>query len=46
MEVREWLEEVQESRRSRKTERFLGFTGKGLGLIGLLKVCEIGEEIE
>ena len=42
MEVRVWLEEVQESRRSRKIENLLGFTGKGLGLIGLLKVCEIG----
>lgn len=35
VEVWVWLKEVQESRRSRKTERFLGLRAKGL----VCKVC-------
>ena len=45
MEVREWLEEVQESRRSRKTERFLGLRAKGLVWMVRLKFGKLAKKL-
>ena len=45
MEVREWLEEVQKSRRSRKTERFLGLQAKGLVWMVCLKIGNLAKKL-
>ena len=45
VEVRIWLEEVQESKRSRKAERFLGLLAKGLVWMVCLKFGKLAKKL-
>ena len=45
MKVRVWLEEVQESRKSRNTERFLGLRAKGLVWMVRLKLGKFAKKL-
>jgi len=45
VEVGIWLEEVQESKRSRKTERFLGLRAKGLVWVVRLKFGKLAKKL-
>ena len=45
MKVRVWLEEVQESRGSRNTERFLGLRAKGLVWMVRLKFAKLAKKL-
>ena len=45
VEVRIWLEEVQESKRSRKAERFLGLLAKGLACKVCLKFGKMAKKL-
>ena len=45
MKVRVWLEEVQESKRNRKTERFLWLRAKGLVWMVCLKFGKLAKKL-